>query len=260
MASSRSVADNEGMLAACFLGFQCPYDETLAHMHARHHAIAEGAASEILLLEHEAVITLTRQHQGRSIKTSREAIEADGIHVAIADRGGDATFHGPGQLVGYPLINLGDATWRMADGGTDIERYIRSLESSLLRSMHALGFTRALVAPGFTGIWYRCDDGAVSLKKLIAIGVGIKDGVTKHGFALNIDIDHRRFSKHIVPCGLKDRGVTTLKEIAKRDGLHMPSRDDIMTVIVNELADCFGLARAPVHTLTREAEPCHRLP
>ncbi len=230
-------------LAPHFLGYHCEYNETLAYMHERHRAIAEnGAENELLLLEHLPVITLTRQHMHRSIKTSVEAIETDGIQVAIADRGGDATFHGPGQLIGYPLINLRGSAWRTADGSIDLERYIRELEQSLLRAMQKLGFTRSLLAPGFTGIWYRCNNGtAITLKKLIAIGVGVKDGVTKHGFALNIDIDHHRYSKHIVPCGLKDRGIATLQELAEQEGLEFPSRQQIVAAITEELAD--GLAR-----------------
>lgn len=244
MANNQGAPVRERMLKARFLGFSCPYNETLASMHERHEAIALGATDEVLLLEHEPVITLTRQHQDRSVTTSRESIEADGIRLAIADRGGDATFHGPGQLVGYPIINLSNMGWRLPDASINVERYIRGLEQSLLSSMHALGFTRALLVPGFTGVWYRSTSGPVSLKKLIAIGVGVKNGVTKHGFALNIDIDHERFSRHIVPCGLKDRGVITLSEIATRDGLPMPSRNDIITTLVTELASSFGFSQA----------------
>lgn len=234
------------MLAACFLGFERPYDETLAYMHARHDAIAQGKSeSELLLLEHRAVITLTRQHRERSVLTSRDAIIADGIDIALADRGGDATFHGPGQLVGYPLIRLDGDEWRLGDGSVDVEKFIRTLEQGLLRAVHRLGFTRAMTVPGFTGIWYRNEDGPITLKKMAAIGVGIKNGVSKHGFALNVDIDHRRFSKHIVPCGLKDRGVINLQEIATTNGIMMPSREDIIDTITQELATSFSLRPRP---------------
>lgn len=230
-------------LATTFLGYARPYDETLAYMHERHRLIAsKQCTSELLMLEHEAVITITRQHMERSVKTSAHAIQDDGIHLAIADRGGDATFHGPGQLVGYPLIDLDNDAWRLPDGNVDLEAYIRLLEETLLTAMHKLGFIGALLVPGFSGIWYRCNDTAsINLKKLIAIGVGVKDRVSKHGFALNIDIDHQRYSKHITPCGLKDRGVITLKEIAVRENLVLPSWEVIMNTIDVQLRQALAL-------------------
>ncbi len=222
-------------LKAHFFGFDKPYVSTLALMHELHAEVVNSGPSKLMLLEHSPVITLTRQHMERSLKTSQKAIIDAGIEVAIADRGGDATFHGPGQLVGYPLIKvkeLGDFI--------DVAHYIRSLEQSLLDAMQSLGIP-ALLLPGFTGIWLRSADKKVSFKKLIAIGVGIKDGVSKHGFALNIDIDHQRYSEHIVPCGLKDRGVATLKDAFFKQGQKMPDYSIIVKTVSESLAKTFSL-------------------
>lgn len=224
-------------LEAKFFGFSRPYGSSLTLMHELHQKVAHGEIpSQLMLLEHSAVITLTRQHMERSLKTSKQAIVDAGIEVAIADRGGDATFHGPGQLVGYPLIKvktLGDAF--------DISHYIRGLEQSLLKAIRSLGIPAELL-PGFTGIWLRsADTKKINYKKLIAIGVGIKDGVSKHGFALNIDIDHQRFSEHIFPCGLKDRGVATLKEAFYERSLPMPDYSIIVKTVSRSLANTFSL-------------------
>lgn len=240
--ASLAITQKQGMLRACFLGFLKPYFEVLTLMHECHQAVSRNEIpSQLLLLEHRPVITITRQHMYRSIKTSEQLIAASGIDLAIADRGGDATFHGPGQLVGYPIIALKDNAW-LTQGLPDISRFIRALERSLLISLHRLGFTSTLCLPGFTGIWYKCiTTRGISIKKLLAIGVGIKDGVSKHGFALNIDIDHHLFSEHIVPCGLKDRGVITLKEICVIDDRPMPKYQEIQKTISEDLAETFDL-------------------
>jgi lipoyl(octanoyl) transferase len=227
-----------GLLQTEFLGFGLPYQATLELMHGLHEQIVrKQIANQLLLLEHEPVITITRSHLFKSIKTSEQAIKDSGIELALADRGGDATFHGPGQLVGYPLISLSTKHY------VDIAWYVRSLEAALLTAMHRLGIEDAQLLPGFTGIWVRSVDEAsrVKFKKLIAIGVGIKDGVSKHGFALNIDIDHTRYTQHIVPCGLKDRGVITLRELFSLRSLEMPERSVMVDTISQCLAQTFSL-------------------
>lgn len=229
-------------LEARFLGADLPYGETLALMHKTHEAVVRDAMGhQLLLLEHSPVITITRQHMHRSITTSQHAIESDGIDLVVADRGGDATFHGPGQLVGYPIVKLSQHFY--LDGGSvDMERYVRVLEHSLLVALQELGLNNVLTVPGFTGIWYRgFIDGAITLKKLIAIGVGIKDGVSKHGFALNINIDHQRYAKHIIPCGLKDRGVITLHEICAIEKTCAPAYETIVETTAHAIARGFDL-------------------
>lgn len=239
MDENQQSSVTQGMLEACFFGFHQPYQDSLALMHGLHEAVSKNQLpNQLMLLEHAPVITVTRSHEHKSLKTSPEAIKNSGIDLVLADRGGDATFHGPGQLVGYPIIALKECSHEFVD----ISSYIRSLEGALLRALHKLSVYKAQVLPGFTGIWVRGDhEGRVHLKKLVAIGVGIKDGVTKHGFALNIDIDHERFVEHIIPCGLKDRGVMTLKEYFSKESLEMPSHSVMVKTISECLSQTFSL-------------------
>lgn len=238
------------------MGYRQPYQETLSLMHTLHEQVVQGVIpSQLLLLEHEPVITITRSHLMKSIKTSEDSIQQSGITLALADRGGDATFHGPGQLVGYPLIRLSTKHYM------DIAWYVRSLEHSLLVSMHQLGIDSAHVVPGFTGVWVKSinEEGRVTLKKLIAIGVGIKDGVTKHGFALNIAIDSQPYTEHIIPCGLKDRGVITLKELFCQKSLEMPHYSVMVDRVAQCLAQTFSLALRwqPEESLRDGRKYCH---
>lgn len=230
----------EGMLEACFFGFNQPYQKTLSHMHRLHALVAKNAIpNQLMMLEHEPVITITRQHLLKSVTTSERAIRKSGIELCLADRGGDATFHGPGQLVGYPIIALG----KTGESSPDIASYMRSLERALLDAMHALGLRSLHLIPGFTGIWAKTIDSQdrITCRKLIAIGVGVKDGVSKHGFAINISIDHARYEEHIVPCGLKDRGVITLKELFSMESLEMPELSVIVQMVGESLSKTFSL-------------------
>lgn len=216
-------------LSARFYGFNKSYEEYLALMHDLHDQIAQNKHEDtLMLLEHRPVITITRQHQDRSFITSVEAIKNAGIDLCVADRGGDATFHGPGQLVGYPLISM------HKNPALSLESYVRGLESSLLKSLHRLGLKKAQTEPGFTGIW-------LENFKLCAIGVGIKNGVTKHGFALNININSEPFVTHIIPCGLKNRGIATLQEAFSQERLEMPDYLDILKEISKNIAEAFSL-------------------
>lgn len=229
-------SSKESMLEACFFGFEQPYVATLSIMHALHEKIAaQEIPEQLMLLEHEPVITVTRQHMFKNIKTSEQAIKDGGIALTIADRGGDATFHGPGQLVGYPMIRVGSHD--------NVSIYIRSLERALLDAVHVLGVGSAMLLPGFTGVWVksRGENNNIELKKLVAIGVGVKDGVSKHGFAMNIDINWLRYTEHIVPCGLKDRGVVTLKDLFYLESLEMPSYSAIVDAVSESLSQTFSL-------------------
>jgi len=228
---------NKRMLSACFYGFKKPYEEYLRLMHELHDQISHNKLQDsLMLLEHKPVITITRQHQDKSIITSVEAIKNAGIDLCIADRGGDATFHGPGQLVGYPLISMNK------NPNLSLESYVRGLENSLLRALTNLGLTNTQTLPGFTGIWLKCfEHKKIALKKLCAIGVGVKNGVTKHGFALNITINPEPFVAHIIPCGLKDRGIATLQEAFSQEHLEMPDYLVIVREISKNIAEAFSL-------------------
>jgi len=159
-------------------------------------------ADQLLLLEHPAVITLgVRTRDDRShVLATPEVLAAAGVDVFETGRGGDVTYHGPGQLVGYPIIDLNP-------NRRDVHRYVRDLEEVLIRTVATFGITAARV-PGLTGIW-------VGDEKLAAIGVRISRWVTSHGFALNVDTDLSRFNL-IVPCGIADKGVTSMSSLLSR--------------------------------------------
>lgn len=152
----------------------------------------------LLLLEHPPTYTVGRRGgEGQFLLTLAE-MEAKGASVHWVDRGGSVTFHGPGQLVGYPIMDL--SRWR-----PDVDAYLRALEEVLIRAIRELG-VRAERSPGYTGVWIGDD-------KVAAIGVKLSRWVTTHGFALNLSCDLRWFD-HIVPCGLAQRGVTSLERAA----------------------------------------------
>ena len=157
---------------------------------------------QLLLLEHPHVITLgARNHNASSnVLETPEALARRGEAVFETGRGGDVTYHGPGQLVGYPIIELPKER-------RDVHRYVRDLEEVLIQAVSDFGITAARV-PGLTGIW--CGD-----EKLAAIGVRISRWVTSHGFALNVSTDLSHFGL-IVPCGIADKGVTSMERLLGR--------------------------------------------
>jgi lipoyl(octanoyl) transferase len=161
---------------------------------------------QLLLLEHPHVITLgVRPGSDRShVLASDEALAADGIPLFETGRGGDVTYHGPGQLVGYPIIDL-------KPDRCDVHKYVRDLEETLIRAVAEFGI-RAGRIKGLTGIWAGAPR---SEAKLAAIGVRISRWVASHGFALNVSTDLSRFGL-IVPCGIRDKGVTSMERLLGR--------------------------------------------
>jgi lipoyl(octanoyl) transferase len=162
-----------------------------------------GVGDLLLLVEHPHVLTLgVRGDGGRShILVPAEELAARSVEVLETGRGGDVTYHGPGQLVGYPIIDLNPDR-------RDVHRYVRDLEDVLIRVAADYGIEAGRV-PGLTGVWV--GDG-----KLAAIGVRIARWVTSHGFALNVTTDLDYFNL-IVPCGVADRGVTSLAALLGRE-------------------------------------------
>jgi lipoyl(octanoyl) transferase len=156
----------------------------------------------LLLLEHPHVLTLgVRGDGGRShILATGAALAERGVEVHEAGRGGDITYHGPGQIVGYPIVDL-------QPDRRDVHRYVRDIEEVLIRTAADYGIAASRVE-GLTGVW-------VGRDKLAAIGVRIGRWVTSHGFALNVTTDLRYFDL-IVPCGIADRGVTSLARVLGR--------------------------------------------
>ena len=157
---------------------------------------------QLLLLEHPDVITLgARNRNSRSnVLDTPEALALKGVTVFETGRGGDVTYHGPGQLVGYPILEL-------PAGRRDVHRYVRDLEEVLIRAVSDFGISASRIS-GLTGIW-------VGDQKLAAIGVRISRWVTSHGFALNVSTNLSRFGL-IVPCGLADKGVTSMESLLGR--------------------------------------------
>ena len=157
---------------------------------------------QLLLLEHPHVITLgARNHNASSnVLETPEALARRGVAVFETGRGGDVTYHGPGQLVGYPIVEL-------PRDRRDVHRYVRDLEEVLIQTVSEFGIAAART-PGLTGIWVGSD-------KLAAIGVRISRWVTSHGFALYVSTDLSNFGL-IVPCGIADKGVTSMERLLGR--------------------------------------------
>ena len=171
---------------------------------------ARAVGDLLLLLEHPPVLTLGRNAGRGSVIASDAELAARGIALHVVKRGGDVTYHGPGQLVGYPILDLREQ--RMASGARmGVVDYVRRLEEVLIRVAGEYG-VRCQRVPGLTGVW-TSPGGSVAEKKLAAIGVHVSRGVTSHGFALNVSTDLRDFGL-IVPCGIADRAVTSLEEEA----------------------------------------------
>ncbi len=181
-----------------------------------------GRVDDVLLIvEHPHVLTLgVRGDGGRShILASSDVLSARGVEVFEAGRGGDVTYHGPGQIVGYPIVDL-------KPDRCDVHRYVRDIEEALIRTAADFGVTAGRIA-GLTGVW-------VAEAKLAAIGVRISRWVTSHGFAFNLTTD-LDFFRLIVPCGIADRGVTSLAEQLGR----APARAEVEDRIAARFAEVF---------------------
>ncbi len=193
-----------------------------------------GRVGDLLIfVEHPHVLTVgVRGDGGRShILASPGSLKARGIEVYETGRGGDVTYHGPGQIVGYPILDL--KPYRQ-----DVHRYMRDLEEVLIRTVGDFG-VEASRLPGLTGIW-------VSSSKVAAIGVRISRWITSHGFALNVTTDLEYFDL-IVPCGIFDRGVTSLSRLGVQ-----ASRSEIESRITAQFCEVFERTLSPAQ-VTAEA-------
>jgi lipoyl(octanoyl) transferase len=163
----------------------------------------ERIGNTLVLLENPPVLTLGRNASRTNILASEEFLAYRGVEVHEINRGGDVTYHGPGQLVGYPIFDLRSFTPRL--GAVE---YVRKMEEALIRACGDFGVQTTRVA-GKTGVW-TIAGGSIQEKKIAAIGVHIARGITSHGFAFNVNPDLRDFQL-IVPCGIADREVTSLE-------------------------------------------------
>ena len=179
---------------------EVPYREAWDLQRSLVQAVRAGNQPDsLLLLQHPHVFTIGRRSDGSTLLWSEQECARRGVEVVWTDRGGDATYHGPGQLVGYPILDLPRL-------GSDILRHIRSLEESLIAYVRTLGIEAVSGGKGMTGVWSRGG-------KVAAIGVKLNQTVTSHGFALNLTSDLEIFNNGIVPCGLVGRRATSVLEL-----------------------------------------------
>ena len=186
---------------------------------------ARAIEDVLLLCEHPHVITLGRNAQRENLLVSENVLRQKGVELHATDRGGDITYHGPGQIVGYPILNLGAIR-------RDVVWYVRMLEEAMIRATAEFGITAERVAEK-TGIWVRSGK---SMEKLAAIGVHISRWVTSHGFAYNVSTDLRNFDL-IVPCGIAGCKATSLEKLL---GLNF-EENEVAPRISRHLAEVLGL-------------------
>ncbi|MDK2883344.1 MAG: lipoyl(octanoyl) transferase [Bacillota bacterium] len=203
------------------------YGVVLARQKELVQKVRRGAEPDTLLLvEHEPVITLGRTAKKEHLLLSEAALKERGISLFSVERGGDVTYHGPGQLVGYPILDLNRY-------GRDLHLLLRNYEEVLIRTLADFGVA-ARRFPPYTGVW-------VGEEKVAAIGVAVESWVCFHGFAFNVDpnLDHFRL---IVPCGISEYGVTSLARLLRRPVGLM----EVIPHVIRHFADVFGLTFGPV--------------
>jgi lipoate-protein ligase B len=186
---------------------------------------ANAIEDVLLLCEHPHVITLGRSGKREHLLASEHVLRQKGVELHATDRGGDITYHGPGQVVGYPILNLGAIR-------RDVVWYVRMLEEAMIRATAEFGVSAGRLE-GKTGIWVRT---APTEEKLAAIGVHISRWVTSHGFAYNVSTDLRFFDL-IVPCGIADRKATSLEKILSRS----MERKEVAPQLVKHFGEVFGV-------------------
>ena len=221
-----------------------PYGEAFDLQRSLAGAVSQGAIPDtVIFLEHPPVVTV-----GRRTETGELHIP-DGTEVEIAetDRGGKSTFHGPGQLVCYPILDL-------ANHGKDVKLYVRNLEAALVRTL-AVFELEGTTIDGLTGVWMP-PGGGQGPRKIASIGVHVSRWVTTHGYALNVDLDPAPFTEWITACGLEDAAFTTIARELERP----ITVDDVRPAAIAALAEVFeldfeelppdegaGLWRQPIH-------------
>jgi len=207
-----------------------PYRQAWAHQERLHEQVLAGTQERLLLLEHPPVITLGRRPGlNQHLLASSDYLQSLGVEVVESDRGGDITFHGPGQLVAYSII-------RLADHGLSVSAYVHKLEQIAIATLADFGI-EAGVDPKAVGVW--SDDNGTPAK-ICAIGVRIRRGVSLHGLALNVTTDLRYFEL-IVPCGLHGRAVTSIQKLL---GDRAPSMEQVKERLESHFHTAFRPAPA----------------
>ncbi|MCX7803944.1 MAG: lipoyl(octanoyl) transferase LipB [Planctomycetota bacterium] len=186
-----------------------------------------GLPGELILCSHPEVVTLGRTTREEHLPIPPDAIRSFGIEVTRTDRGGSVTYHGPGQVVAYPVLNL-------SLFGKDLVLHMRRLEETAIRALARWGLSGRRM-PGMTGVWLDFPDGP---RKVCAIGIAVRRWVAYHGLAMNVDVNLDRFSL-FVPCGISGFRVTSLRE---RLGDACPSCSEVEAVLIEAFSDTFGVA------------------
>ena len=210
-----------GPLAATWLG-RVSYLDGWRLQEAVATRVRDGDDERVLLLEHDPVYTIGRRGTLDNLLVDLRELRALGASVYRVDRGGDITYHGPGQLVGYPVVRLGDRP--------DLVRYVRGLEDALIEVLATYG-VRARAERGKTGVWVDLLDRRPA--KIAAIGVRVSRGVTTHGFALNVSTDLAAFTR-MVPCGFMHE-VASLERLGVRTSV-----EDVASRVADSLASRLG--------------------
>lgn len=203
-----------------------PYGEAFELQRSLAGAVSQGAIPEtVIFLEHPPVITV-----GRRTETDSELHIPEGAQVEIAetDRGGKSTFHGPGQLVCYPILDLGNH-------GKDVKLYVRNLEEALIRTLEVFELDGQRIE-GLTGVWMAPGRGQ-GPRKIASIGVHVSRWVTTHGYALNVDLDPAPFTEWITACGLEDAAFTTMTRELERP----LTVQEVRPAAIAAISEVFGL-------------------
>jgi lipoate-protein ligase B len=196
----------------------------------------------VLLLEHPPVFTMGRNGVAAHVPGGPERLRALGAEYLDVDRGGSITFHGPGQLVAYPIVRLAEVyPVPDASGQGDVHRYVRALETALCDVCVSCGIA-ARLRPPYTGAW-------VGMEKVAAIGVKLSGGVTQHGVALNVSEEPLRWFAEVVACGIEDGGVTSLE----RCGASGLRPESLALLLAERLAAGFGRVPLPANAALRDA-------
>ena len=203
-----------------------PYHEAWDLQRSLAAAVSQGAIPEtVIFLEHPPVVTLGRRAEEGELHIP----EGADVDVVETDRGGKSTFHGPGQLVCYPILDL-------TRHGQDVKRYVRDLEEALIRTIAPFGLD-GVRFEGLSGVWLHPPP-----RKIASIGVHISKWITTHGYALNVDLDPAPFTQWITACGLEDAAFTTIAAEVERP----VSVDEVRPLARDAIVDVFGLELEPL--------------
>ncbi|MBM4406737.1 MAG: lipoyl(octanoyl) transferase LipB [Chloroflexi bacterium] len=216
-----------GVLSVVDLGLK-EYGEALTLQRAlREERIAGRVDDTLLLLEHPPTITLGRRAAAKEMRLPEAELKAQGFGIWQIERGGKSTYHGPGQLVGYPIVDV-------RARGLSVPRYVHLLEEAIIAYLGSVGQPAAR-REGYPGVW-------VNGNKIAAVGVHLKQWVSIHGFALNVDPDMRHFET-IVACGIGDAGVTSMARELRRDF----AMSDVKAAVARSLSETFGYGKIQWH-------------